>query len=143
MTVPARISLVTLGVADVARSTTFYESLGWQLSQASVRGEVSFFDTAGARLSIYQREAMAADAGVPAEPGGFSGITLSVNVESDAEVDAALAAAVDAGARLFRGGSSTEWGGYVGFIADPDGYLWEIASNPGFPLDDDGLILLP
>ncbi len=145
MTVPAFISLVTLGVRDVPASTRFYEALGFQLSSGSVTGEVSFFQTGGGRLGLYGLDALAADAGVPPRaPGaGFSGVTLAVNVADPAAVDAALAAAAAAGAQVVKPPQATEWGGYHGYFADPDGHLWEVAHNPFWPLDDEGLPQLP
>jgi len=142
MTVPARVSLATLGVADVVRATEFYSSLGWRLSSASVPGVVSYFDTAGALLALVCTDDLAAGAGLPARlpPANpatdFRGTTLTINVASPAAVDEALRAAVTAGATLVKAGNATEWGGYLGYFTDPDGYLWEITYNPNFPLDD-------
>lgn len=142
--VPARISLVTLGVADVGRATEFYRALGWPLSAASVPGVVSFFDTAGGRLAVWGVGDLAADAGLPAtEQHGFRGTSLAINLGSRAEVDTAFAAAEAAGATILKPAQATEWGGYSGYFADPDGHLWEIAHNPGWPLGDDGLPHLP
>jgi catechol 2,3-dioxygenase-like lactoylglutathione lyase family enzyme len=144
MTVPARISLVTLGVADVARATAFYQALGWPLSSASVEGEVSFFRTAGGLLGLFGAADLATDAGLPATPaGGFRGVALAINVASPQEVDAALAAAVAAGGTVPQPARTTEWGGYSGYFADPDGHAWEVAHNPFWPLGPDGLPVLP
>jgi len=145
--VPALISLVTLGVADVSRATAFYEALGWPLSSSSVPGEVSFFRTAGGLLALFGADALAADAmldtGDAAAVPAFRGVSLAVNVESESEVDAALAAAVAAGGRLVKPPSKTEWGGYNGYFADPDGHLWEVAHNPFWPIGPDGRPVLP
>jgi predicted lactoylglutathione lyase len=144
MTVPARVTLVTLGVSDVPRATAFYQALGWALSPASVAGEVSFFKLSNSVLALWGHDDLAADAsasptGVPA----FRGVALAINVEGRDEVDAALAAAVDAGGQLRTPAHPTEWGGYNGYFADPDGHLWEVAHNPGWPLGPDGLPVLP
>jgi uncharacterized protein len=144
MTVPAVISLVTLGVRDVAASTRFYQALGFELSPGSVEGEVSFFRTAGGRLGLFGHLDLAADAHVEARPAaGFRGVSLAANVESPAAVDAALSAAAAAGATIPKPGQASEWGGYSGYFADPDGHLWEVAHNPFWPLGPDGLPQLP
>ena len=144
MSVPPRVSLATLGVADVARSTEFYESLGWRLSPASVPGLVSFFQTAGGLLSLVKTDDISDDAGLPPRTSAdFRGVMLAVNVESPAAVDEALRAVVRAGAVLVKAGSHAEWGGYIGYFTDPDGHLWEITFNPGFPLTPDGVPQLP
>lgn len=146
--VPARISLVSLGVSDVARSTAFYESLGWRRSSSSADGVISFFHTSGAVLDLYQAGDLAEDADLPRSaaewvPGDFRGFTLAVNVASRDEVDEAFAAVAAAGARIAKPPTATDWGGYSGYFADPDGFLWEVAHNPGWPLDERGLPVLP
>ncbi|AGZ40095.1 VOC family protein [Actinoplanes friuliensis] len=149
MVVPARVSLATLGVADVARATEFYESLGWRLSPASIPGVVSYFHTAGGLLSLVTTENMAADAGLPARPAppnpatDFRGTKLAINVETPGAVDESLRAVVQAGATLVKAGGATEWGGYLGYFTDPDGHLWEITHNPVWPLDATGSPQLP
>jgi catechol 2,3-dioxygenase-like lactoylglutathione lyase family enzyme len=149
MSVPARVSLATLGVSDVARATEFYESLGWRLSAASVPGVVSFFHTAGGLLSLVSTDDMAADAGLPKRvsppnpAADFRGTMLAMNVESPDAVDEALRAVVQAGATLVKAGGTTEWGGYLGYFTDPDGHLWEITHNPDWPLDPAGVPQLP
>lgn len=143
MTVPARVSLVTIGVRDLTRSTAFYEALGWRRSSASTDG-VSFFHTSGPVVSLYPHELLAADAGVqPHETTTFSGITLAMNVSTEAEVDRILAEAEAAGGHITKRAEKAFWGGYSGYFADPDETLWEVAHNPHFPLDDDGRITLP
>ena len=145
MTVPPRISLVTLGVDDVERSTTFYLALGWELSSSSVPGDVSFFRLAGAALAVWGRRELRDDvgrAGTAAAPE-FREVTLAVNVADEAEVDAALEAARDAGGTIVVPAHRADWGGYTGYFADPDGHVWEVAHNPGWPLDDEGLPILP
>jgi len=144
MTVPARLSVITLGVADIRRATDFYRALGWPLSPSSVPGVVSFFRTAGGLLALYGHRDLAADATVAAdEPPAFRGVTLAINLDGPAEVDAALTAAVASGARLVKAARPTEWGGYSGYFADPDGHLWEVVHNPGWPLNEAGLPVLP
>ncbi|MEH0980879.1 VOC family protein [Micromonospora sp. CPCC 205556] len=133
-----RISLVTLGVADLPRARAFYEALGWRGQEVE---ETVFFQAGGLALVLWGREKLAADAGVPdTDPGGM---TLAQNVRSPAEVDDVLATAVRAGARLTRPAAETFYGGYAGCFTDPDGHVWEIAFNPGFPLADDGTLTLP
>ncbi|MFE6056171.1 VOC family protein [Kitasatospora sp. NPDC056446] len=140
---PARISIVTLGVADLDRSTRFYEDLGWRRSSAS-SPEIVWFRTADSVLGLFPTEELAADAGVPAtgEPS-FRGVTLAVNLESPALVDAAMTAAVEAGAVLVKPPVPTSWGGYSGYFEDPDGHLWELAHNPFFPFTEGGSLDLP
>lgn len=142
---PARISLVTLGVRDVDAATAFYRALGWRYSDSSQPGVVSFLDTAGARLSLFGMDDLARDATVatPAAGAGFRGVTLAINLAAEAEVDAGLAAAAAAGGRIVKAAERVFWGGYSGYFADPDGHLWEVAYNPGWPLGDDGLPRLP
>ncbi|MEP7019336.1 MAG: VOC family protein [Pseudonocardiales bacterium] len=144
MTVPAIISLVTLGVRDVAAATHFYQSLGFALSSASVEGDVSFFRTNGALLGLYSQDDLAVDAkSAPRNTDGFRGVTLAINLDSRDAVDAAMAAAEAAGASIAKAPHTAEWGGYSGYFADPDGHLWEIAHNPYWPLGPDGLPQLP
>ncbi|HEX3337358.1 MAG TPA: VOC family protein [Jatrophihabitans sp.] len=145
MSVPAVISLVTLGVHDVAASTRFYRDLGFELSCASVEGEVSFFRTAGGLLGLYGAQDLRRDALAESspEPGAFRGVTLAVNVASNDAVDGALDTAGTAGARIVKPAQATEWGGYHGYFADPDGHLWEVAHNPFWPLGPDGTPTLP
>jgi hypothetical protein len=130
--------MITLGVEDLAAAVTFYEDgLGLPLMHATP--EVAFFALSGSWLSLHPRAALAADADVSPEGSGFEGVTLSHNVASEAEVDAVMQEALDAGARQVRAPQPTEWGGYSGYFADLDGHLWEIAHNPHFwvgPKDD-------
>jgi uncharacterized protein len=137
-----RISLITLGVADVARARAFYEALGWTASSAS-QPEVAFFQANGLALALWGRQALAEDAGVADGPRGFSGVALAYNGRSKQEVDAVHASAVAAGATPLKPPQDTPWGGYVGYFADPDGHLWEVAWNPSFPLDERGNLSLP
>lgn len=144
MTVPARITLVTLGVTDLDRATAFYRALGWPLSSTSVAGEVSFFRVGGSLLGLFGHDPLADDASVPrAEPPAFRGVSLAINVGNPAEVDEALAAAEAAGATVTKPGQQVFWGGYNGYFADPDGHLWEVAHNPYWTMDDAGVVTLP
>jgi uncharacterized protein len=144
MSVPARVSLAALGVADVARSTEFYESLGWRLSPVSVPGVVSVFQTAGGLLSLVATDDISADANLaPRTSTDFRGTMLTINVETPAAVDAGLRSAVQAGAVLVKAGNSTDSGGYLGYFTDPDGHLWQITCNPAWPLSEDGVPRLP
>jgi catechol 2,3-dioxygenase-like lactoylglutathione lyase family enzyme len=129
--VEPRVSLITLGVSDLERAIRFYrDGLGLPLRESPPG--VAFFETRGTWLSLYPRDELAKDAGVPADGAGFRGFSLAHNVRSEAEVDATLAQAVAAGAALIKPGQRVFWGGYSGYFADPDGFLWEVAHNPHF-----------
>jgi uncharacterized protein len=131
-----RISIITLGVSDLERSTRFYRD-GLGLPADTSNANITFLKLRGTWLSLYPREALAEDALVPAEGSGFRGFTLAHNVASKAEVDRTLAEAVRAGAKLLKPGQDVFWGGYSGYFADPDGFLWEVAWNPHFKLESD------
>ena len=137
-----RISLVTLGVDDLARAKDFYEQLGWRGQEVQ---ETVFFQAGTMALVLWGREKLAADSGLEAggRPPGFGGTVLAQNVRSEAEVDAVLAAARDAGATITKPAERTFYGGYAGVFSDPDGHVWEIAHNPGFTLAADGALILP
>jgi uncharacterized protein len=139
--VPARISIVTLGVADVTRATAFYESLGWRRSSAS-QATITFFAMQGSVLALYGREPLADDVGVPAAGDGFRAVTLALNCDSRDEVDAVFAEWVAAGATPVKHPEPVFWGGYSSYVADPDGHLWEIAHNPYSPNDESGRMQL-
>ncbi len=129
-----RITIVTLGVRDLDRAVRFYrDGLGLPL-QGEPEG-IAFFELRGIRLALYPRAALAEDATVSAGGSGFAGFTLAHNVRSPDEVDRTLAEAARAGATLVKPGQKVFWGGYSGYFADPDGFLWEVAWNPGLPLD--------
>lgn len=136
-----RLSLITLGVADLDRSIAFYAALGWERHPSSVAGEVAFYQSGGIVLALWSRDELAADSGV-ADGGGWGGITLAHNVATSGEVDAILATAADAGARVAREGAPTEWGGYSGVFVDLDGHPWEVAVNPAWRLDERGDVTL-
>ncbi len=121
--------MITLGTRDLERAARFYEQ-GLGLPRLPLQGDVAFFSLNGSWLGLYGWDDLAADAGVAAEGDGFRGVALAHNVESKAEVDRLLSEAVGAGGRLVRPARDTDWGGYSGYFADPDGHLWEIAWNP-------------
>lgn len=135
------ISFITLGVADLARSRTFYKALGWQESAASQEA-IAFYQAGSVAFALFQRNALAEDANVPAAGSGFAGFTLAHNVESEAAVLSLLDAAVAAGAKLARPADKVFWGGFRGYFADPDGFLWEVCHNPFVMLDAEGFIHL-
>jgi predicted lactoylglutathione lyase len=141
MTVPQRISIVTLGVADLAASTAFYESLGWQKSSASM-DSITFFQTDGSVLGLYERDALADDAAVSAAGSGFRGVTLAINCTSAAEVDDVYGDWLAAGAVAVKPPQKVFWGGYSSYVGDPDGHLWEIAHNPYATIGPDGRLAI-
>ena len=127
-----RISIITLGVTDLPRAVEFYrDGLGLNLYDENTES-IAFFQNRGTWLALYPKEALAKDVGIDAEGSGFSGVTLAHNVRSREEVDALLDEAVAAGATLVKPADDTFWGGYSGYFADPEGYLWEVAWNPHF-----------
>ncbi len=127
-----RISIITLGVSDLARSVQFYRD-GLELPLREGSGDmIAFFETKGTWLALFPRQALGADARAAAEGSGFPGFTLAHNVRSREEVDAVLKQAAESGAEITKPAQDTDWGGYSGYFADPDGYLWEIAWNPHF-----------
>ncbi len=136
-----RVSLVTLGVADLARSRRFYEELGWT-TRAAPGDDVVFFQAGSIVVALWSRDELARDSGV-GDSGGYGGITLAHNVRSPDEVDAVVAEARSAGATVTREPGPTFWGGYSGVFADPDGHPWEVAHNPRWHLAEDGSVVLP
>jgi predicted lactoylglutathione lyase len=141
--VSPNITLITLGVADVAKATRFYESLGFVRSKTASQASVSFFRAGGVVLALWSREAQRQDAQAETLWNGNGGIAVAQNVASEPEVDAVMARAAAAGARILKPAAKTFWGGYDGYFADPDGNLWEVAFNPHWGLDEDGRIELP
>jgi catechol 2,3-dioxygenase-like lactoylglutathione lyase family enzyme len=135
-----RVSLVTLGVADVDRARRFYETLGWS-SDSKPEDGIAFFQAGGMIVGLWGRAELAEDSGV-VDAGGFGGVTLAHNVRSPEEVDATLAEAERAGGTIARPGAATFWGGYSGVFHDPDGHPWEVAHNPFWTLRDNGSISL-
>ena len=136
-----RLSLVTLGVVDLERARRFYEDgLGWRRGNA--HPEVVFYQLGGMVLALWSRDALAQDAHLPDASSGFGGIALAYNARTREEVDAVLAEAEAAGAKILKPAEDAFWGGYSGYFADPDGHAWEIAWNPEWTLADDGSVSL-
>ena len=136
-----RVSLVTLGVRDLARARAFYEGLGWKTGAAPA-DDVVFFQTGGMIVALWGREELAEDSCVT-DAGGWGGVTLAHNVRSPEEVDAVIAEAEKAGATIGRPGAETFWGGYSGIFIDPDGHPWEVAYHPRWIIEDDGALRIP
>jgi uncharacterized glyoxalase superfamily protein PhnB len=136
-----RVSILALGVDDVARARAFYEHLGWHGQEVE---ETVFFQVGAQAVVLWSREKLAADSGVADDGRGtFDGCNFAQNVRSRDEVDEILAAAAAAGAEITKSAQGTFYGGYAGFFRDPDGHVWEIAWNPGFTLGPDGALVLP
>ena len=131
-----RLSLVTLGVGDLARARAFYEALGWSTGAAPA-DDVVFFQLPGMVLALWGRAELAEDSGVE-DTGGWGGVTLAYNTRSPSEVDVVIEEARAAGAQIAREPAETFWGGYSGVFVDPDGHPWEVAHNPGWSLDAGG-----
>jgi uncharacterized protein len=139
--VEQQVSLITLGVADLAAARRFYEALGWTCKEVE---ETVFVQAGGSAVVLWSREKLAADAGIEdTGSDGFGGIALAQNVRSREEVDEVIAAAAAAGATITKPAAETFYGGYAAYFADPDGHLWEIAHNPAFTLTEDGSLVLP
>lgn len=134
-----RVTLITLSVADLARSREFYQQLGWTEADGG-NDKIAFYRFHGQFLSLYDRNSLVADIGLPIKERATGSIALSTNYPSEAEVDAAYELAVEAGAVQLTLPAKTDWGGYSGNYTDPDGHLWEVAHNPFWPLDDAGQI---
>lgn len=140
MSISPNFTIVTLGVADLERSVSFYRALGWE-QRGNAHTGITWFRTSGTWLGLFGHAELAADVGLPAEPpAAFRGITLALNFNNASEVDAALARAIEAGAQLVKSPERADWGGYSGYFADPDGHLWEAAYAPSFPVAGDGTI---
>ncbi len=137
-----RLSIITLGVADLKRSSEFYERLGWRRSFAKADGIV-FFQAGGIALALFPRDELAKDANVALLGQGVPRISLAYNARSREEVDAVLAEAEAAGGNILKRAQDAFWGGYSGYFSDPDGFLWEVAWNPFFPIAPDGSIRIP
>lgn len=138
-----RISIITLCVTDLAQSRAFYEGLGWQAA-ANSNENIVFFQAGGMALALYPRASLEREnAGLSADISGFGGITLAHNARTKGDVDALLDEAVAAGAKLLKAAEEVFWGGYSGYFADPDGFVWEVAFNPYMPLNEDGSVTLP
>jgi hypothetical protein len=135
-----RVSLITLGVSDLASARRFYEALGWKTGAAPA-DDVVFFQTGGMIVALWGRDQLAEDSGVD-DGGGWGGVTLAYNVRSPQEADAVIEEARRAGAHIAREPAKTFWGGYSGVFVDPDGHPWEVAHNPNWTLDADGSVRL-
>jgi uncharacterized protein len=135
-----RLTIVTLGVADVSASRRFYEALGWTVGMDVE--ETVFFEAGGPLLILWSREKLAADSGIT-DDGGWGGVSLAHNVRTNEEVDRIIEEARAAGARVTREAGPTFYGGYAAVFTDLDGHAWEIANNPGLPLSEDGRLSLP
>jgi uncharacterized protein len=136
-----RLSLITLGVADLGRAVRFYEALGWSADNDWKAQGVAFFQGPGMAIALWNREELAKDSTVE-DAGGWGGVTLAYNVRSPEEADAVLAEAAAAGATIGRPGAETFWGGYSGVFIDPDGHPWEVAHNPGWTIAGDGSLTI-
>lgn len=141
--IPARVNFITLGVSDLAVSSSFYERLGWRRKARAFESDIRFFVLDNLVLGLFVRTCLAADAGVSNAGEGFGGVTLSINLSSEADVDAAFQASIACGAKAVKAPVRADWGGYSGYFGDPDLHLWELAFNPFFPLRDDGGVDLP
>lgn len=137
-----RLTMITLGVEDLAKSTQFYEKLGFRKSSAS-QESVTFFITNGTVLGLFGRAALAEDAGVEDAPTSYRGVAIAHNLDSEEAVNAAYAHALSCGATATKAPHKVFWGGYSGYFADPDGHLWEVAHNPFAPLDENRNMPLP
>ncbi|WP_108258485.1 VOC family protein [Mangrovicoccus ximenensis] len=138
---PQRVTLITLGVDDLARAKEFYAALGW--TPAEEQEGVAFYQMNGLALGLFGRAALAADQGRPGADLGTGAMTLAQNFATESEVDAAWAQALEAGATPLKAPGKVFWGGYSGYYSDPDGHVWELAMNPFWPLGEDGSLTLP
>ncbi|MGJ5179965.1 VOC family protein [Bradyrhizobium oligotrophicum] len=140
-----RFTVVTLGVDDMRRSIAFYTALGFARRMRATGEQVAFFDTGGTVLALYPWETLGHEAGLvdAPRPQAFRGTTLAWNCRSEAEVDAALGWAIENGATLLKAAQPTDYGGYAGYFADPDGHVWEAVVAPGIAVGDDGRLRLP
>jgi len=137
------ISLITLTVADIANATRFYQALSFVKSKRASQEDVTFMRAGGVVLAMWGRQAQVEDASAEDVWTGNGGIVVARNLASEAEVDAAMAQAEAAGARILKPAAKAFWGGYNGYFADPDGHVWEAAFNPFWQLDEDGRVKLP
>lgn len=137
-----RISLITLGVADLARSTAFFEALGWQRSVKEAPG-ISFFQTGGMALALYPREHFFRDIDLPDDGGSSGAVSVAYNARSREEVDDVIRRVEALGAEILKPGHDVFWGGYTSYFRDLDGHIWEVAWNPDLPIAEDGSVTLP
>ena len=146
MTIPApKLTVVTLGIRDMAASVRFYEALGFERKVRATGDEIAFYQAGGVVLALWDWDKLAEDSVIASQPRPqtFRGSTLAWNCATPAEVDAVFAKAIDVGARLLRRPEKTEYGGYRGYFSDPDGHVWEAVQAPGFAFTDDGRLILP
>jgi uncharacterized protein len=136
-----RVSLITLGVSDLARARAFYEGVGWT-TRADPGDDVVFFQAGGTIVALWDRAQLAEDSAVT-DGGGWGGITLAYNTRSPEEVDTVIEQARAAGATIPREPAKTFWGGYSGIFVDPEGHAWEVAHNPRWTINEDGTVSLP
>jgi len=136
-----RVSLITLGVEDLGRARAFYEALGWTTGAAPA-DDVAFFQAGGMVVALWGRDQLAEDSAVPNDGQGFDGVVLAYNTRSVAEVDAVIAEAEQAGARVTKPPGETFYGGYAAVFLDPDGHAWEVAHNPSWAIEDAGSVML-
>jgi uncharacterized protein len=138
-----RVSVITLGVADVGRARAFYEALGWHMDRGvdDESDHIAFFQAGDLIVSLWDRDKLAVDSGVE-DRGSWAGITLAYSVRSPEEADAVLAEAERVGGTITRPGGKTFWGGYSGVFVDPDGHAWEVAHNPSWTLRENGAIVI-
>ena len=141
--IPQRVTLITLGVADLGRARRFYADWGWTEAGESQPPEVVFYQLAGQALALYPRDLLARDQGRRDLPSGSGAITLACNLGSREAVDRGFATGVSAGATALAKPAPTAWGGYVAYLGDPDGHVWELAHNPAWPIGKDGTLTLP
>jgi catechol 2,3-dioxygenase-like lactoylglutathione lyase family enzyme len=132
-----RVSLITLGVSDLARAVSFYEALGWKPGNDVAAQGVAFFQGPGTVIALWHRDELTKDSGVT-DSGGWGGVTLAYNTRSTEEVDVVIAQAEAAGAQIPRRPGETFWGGYSAIFVDPDGHPWEVAHNPHWTITEDG-----
>lgn len=150
MSIPPNFTIVTLGVSDLRRSIEFYQALGWE-QRGEDEQDICWFKTSGSWVGLFGYDALAADIGLvaegepaePAAPPGYRGVTLAINLNTEDDVDAALAHAASVGGAIIKPATKMSWGGYSGYFTDPDGHVWEVARAPGFPVDEHGRIEIP
>jgi catechol 2,3-dioxygenase-like lactoylglutathione lyase family enzyme len=138
--------IVTLGVSDLERSARFYRGLGWE-QRGDLSAGITWFKTSGSWVGLFGYDDLAQDASLEASPmaglPAYRGVTLAVNLPTEEAVDLAFVRVRELGGRIVKPATRAEWGGYSGYFADPDGHLWELCFNPGFPLDENGRIDIP
>lgn len=143
MTCEARINIVTLGVSDISTATNFYQALGWNKSESQSNDDVSFFQLDNLVLAMYGLQGLREDACIKDDLGVPGAVTLAINLPGEADVNRFLKNITKVGGTVIKPAEKAFWGGYSGYFADPDGHRWEVAYNPFFPLDDNGMIQLP